>query len=317
MFHKILIPLDGSPLAEHVITQVQRLAPPATTALVLVSVIEPWRYSFGAIDFTTPNLVTFIRTSTQEYMDGQRTRLQAAGYQVDGQIVDGDPAQEILDAARRTGADLIALSTHGRSGFVRWALGSVAERVIQGATLPIFLVRERTMVPVHPLRRLLVPLDGSTLAEWALPPAQALAQESGASLLLLQVVQDLDEGSRRILFESEAAAEATIGLWRAEAEAYLEGAGQALRSRGVPIEVRALVGDPNKAICDTVAKENIDLMVMSTHGRSGLNRWVYGSVANKVLRGASCPLLLVRNLQPAKADEQASPTRSFSGHLDK
>jgi nucleotide-binding universal stress UspA family protein len=300
MFQKILIPLDGSPLAERAITHLQWLAPPATTALVLVSVLEPWRYSFGAIDFTTPNLVTFIHTSTQEYMDRQRTQLQEAGYQVSVQIVDGDPAQEILDVARKTGADLIAMSTHGRSGFVRWALGSVAERVIQGATLPIFLVREHTMPPVRPLRRLLVPLDGSALAEWALPQAQALAQESGASLLLLQVIQALDEGSRRILFESEAAAEATIAHWRAEAEAYLQG----VLARGVAVEVRALVGDPDKTICDTVAQENIDLIVMSTHGRSGLNRWVYGSVANKVLRGASCPLLLVRNLQSTEAEER-------------
>jgi nucleotide-binding universal stress UspA family protein len=70
------------------------------------------------------------------------------------------------------------------------------------------------------------------------------------------------------------------------------------------VEVRALVGDPDKTICDTVAQENIDLIVMSTHGRSGLNRWVYGSVANKVLRGASCPLLLVRNLQSTEAEER-------------
>jgi nucleotide-binding universal stress UspA family protein len=138
-----------------------------------------------------------------------------------------------------------------------------------------------------------------------LPLARDLAQESGASLLLLQVIQALDEGSRRILFESEAAAEATIGLWRAEAEAYLQVVAQGLRTRGVAVAVRVLVGDPDKAICDTVTAENIDLVVMSTHGRSGLNRWVYGSVANKVLRRVSCPLLLVRNLQPVKADEQA------------
>lgn len=304
MFQKIVIPLDGSPLAERAIPHLQQLASPATTTLVLVSVLEPWRYSFGAIDFTTPNLVTFIRTSTQEYMDRQRARLQEAGYQVSVQIIDGDPAQEILDTARRTEADLIALSTHGRSGFVRWALGSVAERVIQGATLPIFLVRESTPAPVRPLWRLLVPLDGSALAEWALPPAQALAQETGASLLLLQAVQALDAGSRRILFENEAAAEATIGLWQAEAEAYLQGVAQGVRACGVAVEVRALIGDPDKTICDTVTEENIDLIVMSTHGRSGLNRWVYGSVANKVLRGANCPLLLVRNLQPTKAEEQ-------------
>jgi nucleotide-binding universal stress UspA family protein len=147
-------------------------------------------------------------------------------------------------------------------------------------------------------------LDGSTLAEKALPPAQALAQESGASLLLLQVIQALDEGSRRILFESEAAAEATIGLWCAEAEAYLEGVAQGLRTRGVAVEVRALVGNPDQTICDTVTQENIDLIVMSTHGRSGLNRWVYGSVANKVLRRASCPLLLVRNPRPTEVEEQ-------------
>ena len=91
LLRKILIPLDSSPLAERAIEHVQRLTSPAKSEIVLVNVIDSVRYSFGAIDFTTPNLVTLIRSSAHEYLAGQRTRLQEAGYQVSTVVVDGEP----------------------------------------------------------------------------------------------------------------------------------------------------------------------------------------------------------------------------------
>jgi nucleotide-binding universal stress UspA family protein len=137
-------------------------------------------------------------------------------------------------------------------------------------------------------------LDGSALAEQALPTAQRLARSTGARLLLLQAVQGLDAGSKRLLFANEAEADATIAGWRAYAETYLQkGAGE-LCVHGVVVEARTAVGDPEKVIDATIVDADIDLVVMSTHGRTGLSRWYYGSTANKVLRSAPCPLLLIR-----------------------
>ncbi|HMN29406.1 MAG TPA: universal stress protein [Caldilineaceae bacterium] len=300
---KILIPLDGSSLAERAMAHIQHMTSPAKSEIVLAGVIDPARYSLGALDFMNPNLATLIRTSTQEYLAGQRTVLQKAGFQVSTQVVDGDPAQQILALTKSTGATLIAMSTHGSSGFVRWALGSVAERVIHGATTPIFLVRESTAVRSGPPQRILAPLDGSALAEQVLPQAQALATETGASVLLLQVIQALDERSRRLFFQNEAVAEETFARWQSDAEFYLQEVAQRLQAAGLAVEVRALVGDPDSSIIETAETEQIDLIVMSTHGRSGLSRWYYGSVANKVLHSAGCPLLLVRSSDLAESDE--------------
>jgi nucleotide-binding universal stress UspA family protein len=252
------------------------------------------RYAFNRVDFTLGTLVTYIRSSTQAYMNAQAERLRSAGYQVTSQMLDGDPASCILQLAESGHAELIAMTTHGRSGFVRWALGSVAERVVQGANLPVLLVRQEMENGKSTLQRILAPLDGSVLAEQALPMAQRLARSTGAQILLLQVVQALDAGSKRLLFASEAEADAAVAGWRADAETYVQKMASEMRRHGVAAEARTAAGDPAKAIDATIADAGIDLVVMSTHGRTGLSRWYYGSVANKVLRSAPCPLLLLR-----------------------
>ena len=296
-YHKILLPLDGSPLAEHVLDHIGWLATPAQTELCLVSVIESWRYAAASPDFALADLITPVRLGMQEYLQTQQTKLQAAGYQVATHVIEGDAASVILNLVQTEGIDLVAMSSHGRSGFVRWALGSVAERVIHGAQIPVFLVRETTEPRQSKLQTILLPLDGSVTAEQALPEAQALAKANQAHLLLVQVIQKLDEGSQRLLFKDETAAKATFAEWRGQAEAYLAAVAARVTASGVACDYRVAVDNPDRAIC--AMSNHADLIVMGTHGRSGLARWVYGSVANKVLRGASCPLLLVHTLEQA------------------
>lgn len=300
-YRKILIPLDGSALAEHVLDHVAWLATPAETEVVLVSAIETWRYAMAGTEFAWSDILTPIREGAVEYIAAQCRRLQEASYQVTTRVVDGDAAQVILDLAQTDGADLIAMSTHGRSGFVRWTLGSVAERVIHGARIPVFLVRETTEPRQRKLQKILLPLDGSPIAEQALPEAQALAQANDAHILLLQVIQKLDDESQRLLFKDEAAAKVTFGEWRARAESYLAGQSRQLDAAGVASDYRVVVDNPDRAICALTKGNGVDLIVMGTHGRTGVKRWVYGSIANKVLRGASCPLLLVHTLGDAVA----------------
>ncbi len=294
-YRKIVIPLDGSALGERVLAHLPLLASPAETDLVLVSVVESWRYATAGGDFAIPSLIADVRSGAEAYIEQQRAHLQSVGYRVGAHIVDGDAAQTILATATEAGADLIAMSTHGHSGFVRWALGSVAERVIHETTLPVFLVRATTAVPSGKIQSIVVPLDGSANAEQALPAAQSLAQATGAHVLLLQVIQSMDEGSRKMLFADEAMAETTFAQWRTTAEHYLAQIAAQWQNAGVTTEYRVLFGDPDQTILQVVADETVDLIVMTTHGRTGIKRWFYGSVANKVLRGVSCPLLLVRN----------------------
>lgn len=298
-YHKILIPLDGSPLAERVLDHLPWLATPASTELCLVSVIESWRYATAGPEFALTDLLTPVLAGMEEYLKSQQTKLAQAGYRVTTHVVEGDAANVILTMAQRDGVDLIAMSSHGRSGFVRWALGSVAERVLHGTRIPVFLVRENTAPRQDQLSTILLPLDGSTVAEQALPEAQALAWANHAHILLAQVIQKLDERSQALLFTSEATAKATFAEWRTEAETYLTGVAERLTAAGVANDWRVVVDDPDQAIC--AMGQHVDLIVMGTHGRTGMSRWVYGSVTNKVLRGVSCPLLLVHTLAATAA----------------
>lgn len=295
-YHKLLLPLDGSPLAEHVLQHLAWLAAPAATELVLVNAIETWRYAMAGSEFAWSDILSSIRAGGEEYIGVQRQQLQQAGYRVTTHVVEGDAAQVILDLAQTSGADCIAMGTHGRSGFVRWTLGSVAERVIHGARIPVFLVRETTEPRQHKLQTILLPLDGSAVAEQALPEALALAKANDAHLLLLQVIQKLDEGNQHLFFKDEAAAKATFAEWRAQAETYLAEVTLRVEAAGVASNYRVVVDNPDRAICALTKGNGVDLIVMGTHGRTGVRRWVYGSVANKVLRGAGCPLLLVHTL---------------------
>ncbi len=295
LYHKILVPLDGSTLAEQVLPHLQRLATPTDTTFVLVNVINSANYVATHSRYLPPDYFTRLRASAEAYLAEQGRPLEEAGFRVETYVGDGDAAGTILQLAATVQADLIAMTTHGRSGFVRWALGSVAERIISETALPIFLVRETTARPSNKLHRILVPLDGSALAEQALPTAGALAKATSAELLLLQVIQPLDDRNQEILFKDAAEAQTAFAEWRTNAEAYLHGKGQSFQDEGVTCLSKAELGDVAPTIIDTATNERIDLLVMSTHGRSGLGRWVYGSVANKVLRGVTCPLLLIHH----------------------
>ena len=298
-YRKILLPLDGSPLAANVLEHINWLARPGAASLILVSAIDTWRYAIPSQEFVMHDLVAGVRTGTAQYLEEVRQQFAQKGYQVTTQLVDGEPAQVILDVASEQGADLIAMSTHGRSGLARWTLGSVAERVLHGASVPIFLVRSSTKLVNHKLQKILVPLDGSTVAEAALAQAEALARTNNAQILLLQVIQRLDERSQSLLFRNAATAKEIFAEWRAGAESYLELIVDRLARAGVTADYRVTVDNPDQAICILTKGDNIDLVVMGTHGRSGVGRWVYGSVANQVLRGAHSPLLLVRTLNAA------------------
>jgi nucleotide-binding universal stress UspA family protein len=294
IYHKIVIPLDGSPLAEEVFVHLGRLSLPSQTELHLVGVLESWRYALGTPDLAMTELMTYLRQDQQRYLAQNSQILQQQGYRVQIHQREGDAALAIVDIAEKVGAELIAMTTHGRSGVRRWTLGSVAERVIHSTNLPVLLVRNETLLN-GPIKRLLVPLDGSLTAEQALPGAIQIATITGASILLLQVIQALDPTNQRMLFHSKAEAESALQQWTLDGEQYLTAVGQRLLQQDVAHEFRVRTGDPDRVICATVADAAIDMVVMATHGRTGFSRWVYGSVANKVLRGISCPILLIHS----------------------
>jgi nucleotide-binding universal stress UspA family protein len=199
------------------------------------------------------------------------------------------------------------MATHGYSGLRRWTLGSVADKVLYAATIPVFLVRAITQPPAsaRSWKRILVPLDGSALAEQALPLAITLARRTQAELMLLQVavplvdyVPGLSPFSRSI-----PTSIAFPDLLREQAQQQLATTINRFATRDVAMAPVVLFGYPAEMIVAAAIERQADLIVMATHGESGLRRWALGSVADKVLHASTVPLLLVR-AQPNPAQSR-------------
>jgi nucleotide-binding universal stress UspA family protein len=312
MYRKIIVPLDGSELAEQVLPHLPKLQLAEKTEILLVTNIDSNNYAWASQGYTAIHeFWDLIYKSAEEYLRKQQTKLVEQGYQVKYEIVKGQTAASIVDLASEASAELIAMTTHGRTGVARWALGSVADRVIRSTHVPVFLVRaEATPTDAQAqFKRILVPLDGSALAEQAVPQAEAIAQETGAQILLLQVISSLSEMEMDELFAEEANMSTENDRVEA-AELYLAQARKRLSLAGLAADTHIVTGRPAEAILDTANALDADLVVMSTHGRSGYKRVLYGSVAGEVLHGSQCPLIVVRGLQPEKVHDVSSATNT-------
>jgi len=304
---KILVPLDGSISAERALPYLHWLALPEATEVVLVSVIDPAYNVYGTMNFTMPDLLTSIQADTEKYLQLQSTQLQKEGYKVTAKMRVGNPAGEILAIAKKHNVDMIAMATHGRSVLMRWILGSVAERVISEATVPIFLVREGCAVSGTQPARIMVPLDGSEFAEQALTTATIIAKRMKSELYLLNAIDGSVSANTNLYVETQGELDDVISEWREDMGAYLASKAEHLRTEGVVTQTRMVLDDPATAIEDIATLEEVSLIVMSTHGRTGLQRWLYGSVANEALHKVNSPLLLVR---PSIALSENSPANT-------
>ena len=191
----------------------------------------------------------------------------------------GAPAEHIVQQAGDGPDTLILMSTHGRSGVGRWALGSVAEKVLHAANCPLMLVRAHSETPIAPeaaVKNIVVTTDGSALAESILPHAVGLSKALGSRIKLLRVTP-----------EDRADADERDHLLRIA---------ERLNGEGVAdVTVEVLNGDPATAIVDYIDRSPTCLVAMTTHGRSGLGRWTLGSVTDRVVRHAAAPVLVLRS----------------------
>jgi nucleotide-binding universal stress UspA family protein len=309
----ILVPLDGSAQSEAVLPYTMAIAKAEGSTLRLLSVVEPEGTNplLAGMEHDS-DLAVRMHSEAGQYLSQMVAALKQQGVQASSLVVAGAPTEEIRRAAESGDIAMLAMATHGRGGLQRWALGSVADKVMRMSTTPTLLVRpsetpqeDRTVA----LRRLLVPLDGSPLAEEAIAPAARLAQSAGAKLVLLRVEPWL---SSRAVFATEgmyipnlSTLEDEVG---AAAKEYIDSARQQVPS-GVSCESVVLRGFVNVLLEAYVEEGKIDLVVMSTHGRGGLARFVVGSKADSLVR-AGAPTLLIR---PQGLMEKETPAREPSG----
>jgi len=313
MYHKVIVPLDGSELAEGVLPHVVELIRGRDSQVYLLSVTPTARGVTPPVVDSRPRKGEERERVEQElgkYLRKVAQRLEPVAAEVELAVRFGRPADEVLAFAEGVGADLIAMTTHGRSGIRRWIFGSVADRILRGATCPVLLVRAgrgavTAPLPQTPYRRILVPLDGSELAEQVLPYVKALIRSSrisppeGVTRIFLISVLTTGLGDRTVTLLTSyppGLQLSTTALHYAEVELkrYLRSVATVLRDHGAMTHVEVRRGTPADEILTHAVKVEADLIGMTTHGLSGLSRWAHGSVARKVLRGARCPVILVR-----------------------
>lgn len=333
MFKRILVPLDGSLRAEQAIPIAARIANAFDGTVVLLQAVGlPASYStflYGSYPVQPPafteELLDAELAKAKLYLAGVLQADNLLGSKVETQVLVGWAAATILDAVREQHIDLIVMCSHGDTGFKRWALGSVAQRVSRHSPVPVLVLREKGTTPtssypdpLHPLRAIigLVALDGSELAEAALAPAAhlvaALAAPAQGTLLLTRVVSiSADESDMR---KKEHALD--------EAKSYLSHVADHLHedlTEKLKLTVSGSVA-VGKDVADTLIRAaecgedaagkrlmgNCDLMVMATHGRDGLARWAMGSVTERVLGATKLPLLVVHTCVPPFSESKRS-----------
>ncbi|MFN8470853.1 MAG: universal stress protein [Anaerolineae bacterium] len=299
-YHTILTPLDGSTRSEGALPVATRLALKTEGRLVLVQAIgEPKPHA------ADPVRKQFHDASTaKEYLERVSLPISEQGILVTRSVVSHDAAAGILAEARCQKADIIVMTTRGRSGAGRWLFGSVAEAVLARTTVPIWLVRTEsnatTAIFDQAAPRILVPLDGSRMSEAALPHAKALAQVLHATLTLVHVVIPSTLTTDLELSQGEPGVGGPIyGAF--EAQMYLEDWVERLRIEGIRANTAVRDGPPAREILAACAETDAGLVVMATHGRTGMKRVIMGSVAMDVLRQGKLPVIVVR---PAMLDAQ-------------
>jgi nucleotide-binding universal stress UspA family protein len=304
MFERILVPLDGSPTAQAILPYVMLMAKGFHGRVILFHVAET------ALDLGAPEQKTYadetmerIRPLAESYLAGVAEEFRKEGIDVETEVVKGQATAQIMDHCERENIDLIAMSTHGRSGLARWVMGSGIDKILRACEQPVLLVRPRDEgvggEAAARLSKVIVPLDGSDAAEAALPCAEELAKALGLELVLIQVI-----GIETTVHFGPAVPDS----WRVPddvlkrldvvASGYLTGLAKQIKDKGLTVQWEVLRGAAGPRIVE-FAKETPNTMVaMTTHGRSGFRRWVMGSVTDEVVRHTGEPVLVIRPQRP-------------------
>lgn len=296
---RILFPTDFSERAAAAWPYAVGLAMDGGAELHVLHVVTPpvLGASLEAMVAVPQALVDDVLAESQGVVNEMAGSVRALGVKTRVHTSIGDAASEIVAYATDQGIGLIVMATTGRTGLAHVVLGSVAERVVRHATCPVLTVRHDGVAAPVPvlagalprIRRILVPLDGSELAEAVLPHLVTLTRRQEATLTLLRVVH------AHALRESELM-EAQVRVVQA-AETYLAGVARRLAAEGIDASPVVRYGETPEEILDDIRSRHPDLVAMGTHGRTGLTHLLLGSVAERILRASPVPVLLF----PARA----------------
>ncbi|MFC2049908.1 universal stress protein [Chloroflexota bacterium] len=287
-YRKVLVPLDGSELAERAITYAKSLAKTKDSEVILFTVSAA---SVGQLD-----------RPMKAYLELNAKELQSQGIKASIAISHGNMADEIIKFADKNKIDLIIISTHGHSGIKRWVLGSVAIKVLHGTCTPVLLIKSRAhKISEVEFKKILIPIDGSPFSEASIPYVKELAKETSGEIILLRVSEPPvlpADRSPAIKPSWEEYRDILMAEIQRQAEEYLEGIKANIEKSGIKARSHAILGKAAESILQVTQKENINLIAMTTHGRTGVSRWVYGSVASRIVEESLQPVMLIRPSVP-------------------
>lgn len=272
MYATILVALDGSKNAEKVLPSVEPLLKSGKGQAHLLQVLPPGGAGPEA--------------AAQAYLKEISSRLARKKIRSAREIVRGDPAVAIVRAAEERNADLVAFTSHGQGGLAQWVFGSVAQKILRGCARPLLVVRALEEA-VAKVKRVVVPLDGALGSEATVPHAVQLAGAHGAAIELLHVSAE----------SGVEADDSKLRNWHGREKRRMEARFDEIERTEPQLKFsRALEeGDPATRILEHVEKEPAAVIAMGSHGRTGFSRWMFGSVSEKVLQAAKCPVLIARH----------------------
>jgi nucleotide-binding universal stress UspA family protein len=301
MYSKILIPLDGSRTAENVLPLARCFARGLQVPVELLGIVDIAEMARHVSADQASMVRTMVDDATRGFGDYlERVAKNFPIGNVQCTVRRGNAAEAIIESAALEKNTLIAMATHGRSGLDRWLLGSIAEKVLRGASNPVLLVRakeEKSLAwEMATLKRVIVPLDGSELSERILPWVQALAKNLDLDVIVLGIYgSPVKAAAASEGFYNTAQLEAFVAELRAETSGYLAGKAEEMKRAGFEkVSIVAKEGLSADEIMAFARHTPDSLVAMCTHGRSGVKRWMLGSVTETVVRHSGAPVLVVR-----------------------
>jgi nucleotide-binding universal stress UspA family protein len=301
MYRSLLVPLDGSASSEHALPIAVSIARRSGATLHLVYVHVPFdRIYIEGVRVADTSATSAHLEGAGAYLEGVRARLVSnSDLRITCDILDGPVAGAISDYAATTSADLVILTAHGREGLARLWLGSVTDALVRWSRAPILLLPHAAVASNgehrQPFQQILIPLDGSTLAEQILEHAIAFGVVMRAEFTLVHVVEPFTlAGDTPFAYRSRLDIAAATQQ-QIEAQAYLDRVAWPLQAQGVAVRTRVVIArEPANALLHEAWQHSTDLIAMATHGRGGLARMLVGNVARRVLRDSGLPILLYR-----------------------
>lgn len=307
MIGPIIIPLDGSKLAEQAIALAYSIAQHTNHDVLLLQVVEKEVNPLPAQSdqaIGIDQLPDYATKQAKAYLQAIAEQLQLeGGPAISYDVVFGRPGEGIARVADEREASYVVMSTHGYTGFTRWMMGSVADRVLHLTERPLVLIRpphhvaydplEQQMTELPEVKRLVVPLEGLPLAEQVLPYVEELAQAYGeADIVLFHTIAPFPAGL--VPIQTEKLKRQWQALSHEDAQTYLGNLVSQLRAQGHTVQFAIRVGMPAEEILKYTKEVDADLIMMTTHARDGINRFLLGSVTSRVVKGGDVPVMVIR-----------------------